>query len=180
MGELYAKALILAISAHNGQFRKISKDPFIIHPVRVSELVLDWYVKFEDVELLRVCAVLHDVLEDTWVDDSVLRNLFGERVLSIVEELSIENSIRKSKRICKDEYIESLKSASIYAKLIKLADIWDNVQDTKFVSGWKSYFEDSKCILEIIDVEGSVFEAVFNEKKMALLKVVDDYLTKFA
>ena len=71
----------LAKEAHKPQRRK-SGEPYIIHPVAVARIVA------EELELSTesiMAAFLHDVVEDTdyTVDD--LRNLFGDKVATIVE-----------------------------------------------------------------------------------------------
>ena len=73
-------AIRFAVDAHERQLRKLSKAPYILHPLEavaiVSQLTLN-----EDV----LCAtVLHDVVEDTPVTIEDVRSRFGERVAELV------------------------------------------------------------------------------------------------
>ena len=54
-------------NAHFGQFR-VSGEPYITHPVAVTELVADW--KLDPQALM--AALLHDVMEDTSVTKAEL------------------------------------------------------------------------------------------------------------
>ena len=72
-------ALDIAKSAHEGQVDKGGK-PYILHPVRVSELV--------STEEERIVALLHDVVEDCGVDIDKLRAIFGDRVAEAIEAVT--------------------------------------------------------------------------------------------
>ena len=54
--DMTKKAIRLAFEAHAGQYDK-SGLPYILHPIHLAEQMTD--------ELSTVCAVLHDVVEDT-------------------------------------------------------------------------------------------------------------------
>lgn len=114
MFDLKTKALILATKAHNGQMRKISNLPYIIHPIRVaahvSKLTLD--------EEVIASAYLHDVLEDTTfdIDD------FPENVKIYVKLLTKDKKETKEEAIMK----ASIKKESL---MIKLCDRYDNLTD---------------------------------------------------
>lgn len=55
-----AKALALAVEAHDGQKRKGTNIPYVAHPMAVAAIALD-YGATED---QAIAALLHDVLED--------------------------------------------------------------------------------------------------------------------
>ena len=57
-GEMLDNAILLATTAHAGQFDKGGK-PYILHPLRVMS-----FLKSDDEEL-QCIALLHDVIEDT-------------------------------------------------------------------------------------------------------------------
>ena len=54
------KAMKFATRAHEGQFRKGTQRPYIVHPVEVSEIVAE----MTDDEDVICAAVLHDTIED--------------------------------------------------------------------------------------------------------------------
>lgn len=67
------KAIIIAARAHEGQVDKAGA-PYILHPLRVM-------LSLED-ETERICGVLHDVIEDSFLTiEDLRREGFGEEVL---------------------------------------------------------------------------------------------------
>ncbi len=160
----YAEALIFAVSAHNGQFRKYSQDPYILHPIRVSEFLLKKFSHRKDVETLRIAAVLHDVVEDTWVENKDVEKEFGKKIAGLVEELTKDKSFPK--KIAAEKYAAKLQDASDQAKIIKLADIYDNIHDTLPAHKSRIFFGESASVLNSIDVDDNVFREI----KMEALK----------
>ncbi len=77
------KAYNTAFEAHRDQFRKVSKEPYITHPVEVAlivanEMGLDF--------IAVIAALLHDVLEDSDLYDyEYIKKEFGEAVALTVE-----------------------------------------------------------------------------------------------
>lgn len=80
MGKLLDKAIVFAINAHKGQFRKGTDIPYILHPLEAATIV---GTMTTDDEII-VGAVLHDVVEDTNTTIEEIRKLFGERVAEFV------------------------------------------------------------------------------------------------
>lgn len=116
------EAIRFASSAHDGQLRKGKERlPYISHLVAVAILVAN----HTDEEDVIIAALLHDVIEDTEVSESILKNHFGEGVLSLVKTVS-EPKERDGMPIewkeRKEIYIEQLKSGSDEALLISAAD----------------------------------------------------------
>ncbi len=68
-------------------------------------------------------AALHDVREDCAVSSESLVTTFGNQVATIVDELT------QDKDQADEEYISQLRGSSVEAKLVKLADRWDNVSE---------------------------------------------------
>ena len=76
------KAITFATKAHEGQFRKGTKLPYIVHPLEVGVIVSRMT---QDKEVI-AAAILHDTLEDCKeVTFSTLCQEFGERVAEIVK-----------------------------------------------------------------------------------------------
>ncbi len=61
--EKYTKALAYATHMHDGQTRKVTKDPYIVHPIEVASIVVT-YGLTDDADVA-ISALLHDVPEDT-------------------------------------------------------------------------------------------------------------------
>ncbi len=163
----YEKALLFAFQAHSGQFRKYSRHPYMIHPVRVSEFIQKNFSHREDVEEMRVAAILHDVVEDTWVEKKDVEESFGDKIALFVDELSKDKSLPKKEAA--EKYVARLARASTQAKIIKLADIHDNLLDDDFpLYKHKKFPWESLQVLKAMDVD----DKVFREKKDFLIKQI--------
>lgn len=79
MGKL-EEALIFAAEKHEGQFRKVVKIPYILHPMEVAQIASTMTTD-EDVI---IAGLLHDVLEDTDTTSDEIKEKFGIRVLQLV------------------------------------------------------------------------------------------------
>jgi len=78
------KAFQLAVKAHDKQRRK-SGEPYIFHPIEVARICL------EEIGLgptAVISAILHDVVEDTYVTLDDIRSLFGPKITRIVDGLT--------------------------------------------------------------------------------------------
>ena len=82
---LLARALRFAATAHAGQTRKGSGEPYVTHPLGVALILCR--AGWKDAELL-AAAALHDVLEDTAVTPGELAAAFPPRVCELVAALS--------------------------------------------------------------------------------------------
>lgn len=72
-------------------------------------------------------ALLHDTIEDTETDYDEVSETFGRKVADIVGQVSKDKRLPAKQR---DELcFQGLKSASWQAKLVKLADTYDNLCD---------------------------------------------------
>ena len=87
MGTLLNQAIIFATKAHEVQFRKGTKIPYILHPMEAAAIVGTMTTDDEIV----AGAVLHDVVEDTKTTVEEIKELFGERVASLVASESEDN-----------------------------------------------------------------------------------------
>lgn len=128
------QAIVRATVLHQGQTRKGSDVPYIIHPFAVAFL-LAHYTDDEDVI---IAGLLHDVLEDvaTYTSEDMRRE-FGERVLAIVTEVTEDftlaeredHTLRKdSWRMRKEKYLASLANDSHEALLVASADKIHNLR----------------------------------------------------
>ena len=117
-------AIRCAVAAHEGQKRKGSGLPYVVHPLEVMQILLRHGV--EDEETL-VAAVLHDAVEDTEVTIEQVREQFGERVAAIVAAVTKpeEGSKAERKRIAG----ELLRAGPPAARIVKMADRLSNLHD---------------------------------------------------
>jgi guanosine-3',5'-bis(diphosphate) 3'-pyrophosphohydrolase len=123
---LIDKALVFATEKHKNHTRADkAKSPYIVHPIAVRH-ILSEVGGVEDVEVL-AAALLHDTLEDTPTTREELIENFGQRVCSMVEEVSDDKTLPKQTR--KDIQIEHAPQLSEGAVLIKLGDKISNVTD---------------------------------------------------
>ena len=122
---LWQRAAAFAARAHQYQFRKDSDTPYVSHPFRVAMTVR--HVFGCDDETIIAAAILHDVIEDCGVDYDEIAEELNDEVATLVALMS------KDTRIVEDErerlYDEQLASGSWKARMIKLADTFDNVTD---------------------------------------------------
>ncbi len=121
---MFEKAVIYATKAHNGQKRKGTNLPFIIHPMEVAAIVSAMTLD----ENMLCAAVLHDVVEDC-EDISVedIRKEFGDIIAAHVDKESEDKSKTWKER--KGRTIEFLKNeASREAKILALGDKLANIR----------------------------------------------------
>lgn len=118
------EAIEFATKAHEGQFRKGTKRPYIVHPIEVADIVTSM-TKDEEV----ICAaVLHDTIEDCkGVTAEILKEKFGERVASLVQNESEDKSKTWEER--KYTTIQRLGESSREVQMIALADKLSNMRD---------------------------------------------------
>ncbi|XP_069758566.1 guanosine-3',5'-bis(diphosphate) 3'-pyrophosphohydrolase MESH1 [Narcine bancroftii] len=125
----------LAASKHRHQRRKDAEQtPYINHPLGVSR-ILTHEAAVTDVAVLQA-ALLHDTVEDTDTTLEEIEERFGEKVRSIVAEVTDDKSLSKVER--KELQIQHAPHCSHEAKLVKLADKLYNLRDMKCCTpqGW--------------------------------------------
>ena len=112
--------------------RKVSGQPYWVHPEGVAKIVMDH--GGSDIEIK--AAFCHDVIEDTGDSYEDLEEKFGEKVASIVKEVT--NDKFEIARIGKEKYIsEELCRLSPEALTVKLADILYNMKDSPTESNYE-------------------------------------------
>ena len=132
------RAFVLAKKSHKGIRRK-SGEPYIFHPLSVA-LIAVQEVGLGPIAV--VCALLHDVVEDTDVTLDEIRTLFGDRVATIVDGVTkIEDVIvlQQSESKQAENYRKILLSMcdDAYVIFLKLCDrlhnmrTLDSMRDTK-------------------------------------------------
>lgn len=126
MTALWMKAASFAAHKHHHQLRKDGRTPYIAHPFRVAMIVRDLF-GLEDPEVL-AAAILHDTIEDTATDYDEVCEHFGRRVADLVGALTKDMRLPEEQR--EDRYDQQLAESTWEARLIKLADVYDNLSDS--------------------------------------------------
>ncbi len=122
----FIKAVAFASEKHRNQRRKdADASPYINHPIALANVLAN---EGGVVDSTILCAaVLHDTIEDTKTTPDELRQLFGDKVTSIVLEVTDDKSLAKDVR--KEEQVRHAPHISAEAKLVKLADKICNLRD---------------------------------------------------
>lgn len=108
---LIRKAFNLALEAHKDMRRK-SGEPYIYHPIEVA------YIAANEIGLGTtsiICALLHDVVEDTDYNLEDIKGLFGDKVAKIIDGLTKISGIFDTKT-------ESLQAENFRKMLLTLSD----------------------------------------------------------
>ena len=135
--DIVQKAFDFANEAHKG-VRRRSGEPYIIHPIEVAKIVVsDIGLGYKSI----VAALLHDVVEDTEYTSEDIRNLFGDKIASLVEGLTKIKTVldNEDKAPTKSIQAENFKrilltlNDDVRVVLIKLADRLHNCRTIEFM-----------------------------------------------
>ena len=160
------KAYEYAKEKHLGQLRKFSDLQYFTHPKAVARII----EQLTKDETLVIVALLHDVVEDTDSTFDEIRELFGNKVTSLVEEVTsrrLKNGERKA------DYLKTkmIKMTSD-ALTIKLADRFHNVKylegDNVHLSFIKKYYKETREIMDFLKEQ-----IEFNTVQSLLVKRID-------
>lgn len=130
--EQVKKAYFYASNAHLGQFRS-SGDPYVSHPIAVAKILAD----FKMDEDCLTAAILHDVIEDSGIPKSYLKNEFNIDVANLVDGVSKLDKISLASK--QEEQAENFQkmllamSKDIRVIVLKLADRLHNMRTLKFL-----------------------------------------------
>jgi guanosine-3',5'-bis(diphosphate) 3'-pyrophosphohydrolase len=134
MNEILQQITTFADHAHGDQTRKYTPDKYIVHPVRVMQICLEYT---NDITVL-AAALLHDVLEDTEVSKEQLTSFLNslmsapdrDKTIGLVVELTDiytkANYPGFNRRKRKRMEVERIAKVSPEAQTIKYADVLDN------------------------------------------------------
>ena len=125
LNTVWQRAVAFAARQHRDQTRDDGKTPYVAHPVRVALTILTLF-QCDDPEVT-AAALLHDVLEKTDATYDDLAEQFGARVAAMVAKLSKDHRLPREQ--AEQAYFEQLRAADWKTRLIKLADVYDNLCD---------------------------------------------------
>jgi guanosine-3',5'-bis(diphosphate) 3'-pyrophosphohydrolase len=126
------KAYVFAGRAHKGQTRR-SGEPYLSHPLEVANFLAD--MRLDSTTL--TAGLLHDVLEDTEITPTDLRENFGQDVADLVEGVTKMSRVQESSpEVRQAETIRKIILTMINdlrVIFIKLADRIHNLKTLKFL-----------------------------------------------
>ena len=160
------KAIAFAAEKHKNQRRKdLEASPYINHPIALASILAN-EGGVTDINVL-CAAILHDTIEDTKTTAEELREQFGEKITSIILEVTDDKNLDKAVRKLKQ--IEHAPHASPEAKLVKLADKIANLRDMKAAPphNWdeqrkQEYFDWAKKVIDGVRGTNKQLENLFD------------------
>ena len=126
------RAFEYAMEAHEGARRK-SGEPYILHPIAVAQIVV------KEIGLGAtsvVCALLHDVVEDTFAELSDIEREFGKDAARIIDGLTKISGVFDHKSSAQAENFRKMLltlNDDVRVILIKLADRLHNMRTLGFM-----------------------------------------------
>ena len=124
--EAVDKAFYFAVNAHKDQRRR-SGEPYIYHPIEVATIAA------HDIGLGRtsiICALLHDVVEDTPYTLDDIKEMFGEKVSRVVDGLTKFDKMEGAESMQAENFKKIITSLTydVRVVLIKLSDRLHNMR----------------------------------------------------
>ena len=136
--EIVDKAFRVACERHDGQKRR-SGEPYIIHPVAVAKIVIDYGMDYQSV----AAAMLHDTVEDTDLTLDEVKKEFGADIAALVDGLTKLGKVPLDIKDKEEQQAENVRkmllamSEDIRVIIIKLADRLHNIRTLNFVAPQK-------------------------------------------
>ena len=163
---LIERADLFANAAHAavGQVRKYSKKPYIVHPRSVVDTMRQFAVGSISDEQC-AAGLLHDVCEDTGVTLDLITEVFGEKVATLVDDLTdVSKPEDGNRRVRKAKDLEHTANASPEAKTVKVCDLIDNAKsivehDPSFARIW---LREKRALLDVMqDADPGVIKKAY-------------------
>jgi RelA/SpoT family (p)ppGpp synthetase len=134
--QLIEDAFVLAKKAHEGQKRYTGED-YITHPLAVAKILADMRMDPPTI----ISAILHDVIEDTYVEKNDIIEQFGKEIADLVDGVTKLTQIEfESRAEAQAENFRKMIMAmarDIRVILIKLADRLHNMRTITSLPGEK-------------------------------------------
>lgn len=131
------EAILFATKAHEGQKRKMTGIPYILHPLEVAGII---GTITPDLEIM-AAGVLHDTIEDCDVDPREIKERFGDRVSALVQsETEDKLSDRPASETWKERKEDSLLMLH-YTKDTGVRILWLGDKLSNMRSFYRSYLE---------------------------------------
>ncbi len=188
-------ALKVAQEAHKDQKRKYvdekgEQELYINHPLRVAQKIINVNAKSSiptpsiTLDRLKVIAVLHDLFEDTDYPIHAIRSYFGDLVTDSILQLTNDKHLTKEQQ--KNAQIYNVESYNDYARVVKLADMYDNLSGlfrNEIPQGWSEervidYFKHKRQVTDVY-LHTTRFNKTFWEIEYKLLNAVNYIINQF-
>ena len=144
-GHLWQSAASLAARAHEHQYRKDCVTPYAAHTTRVALTCAAVFGVTDEVIL--AAALLHDVIEDAPIDYDDIHTLCGKHVADIVACLTKDMRMIEPRR--EKAYDEQIARGPWQARLIKLADVYDNLTEAHDTASRRKHTEKARRALAL-------------------------------
>ena len=153
MNTLENKAHLFALRAHQGQTRKYTGEPYIVHPEAVARKLKELELDEEAI----AAALLHDVVEDCGITLKELEDTFGLGVSNLVLMMtdnkifipSLTRKERKRRMINTMIWAQGIEGINLHN--LKLADLLDNAYSIKEYDKdfWKVFKKEAEDLLKV-------------------------------
>ncbi len=168
--DLAARAYDYALCKHEGQRRKGTALPYLVHPVSVARILADRRLGPE----LVAAGLLHDVVEDTDATTAEVEARFGQRVAWLVEAVTRRQGHRWV--LPRDREAALLKAADLANNLADSvlaldegADVWARFAAGPVkLGGWSQSTEMAAAILGERDVLVAADRAMLRHLRASL------------
>ncbi|KDE64923.1 guanosine-3',5'-bis(diphosphate) 3'-pyrophosphohydrolase, partial [Fusobacterium necrophorum BFTR-1] len=123
-------AYYFAEESHRGQYRK-SGEAYIMHPIEVAKILVELKSDTDTI----IAAILHDIVEDTFITLADIEYNFGKNVAHLVDGVTKLKSLPNGTKN-QSENIRKMILAmtqNLHVILIKLADRLHNMRTLKFM-----------------------------------------------
>lgn len=182
MDNILQKVEAFAREAHGSQVRKFVNEPYFNHPVRVMQTC----ARITDDVTILAAALLHDVLEDTAVNEEELSSFLhgvmpagqAQHTLTLVIELTdvythagFPALNRRGRKIKENERLSTTSAGS---RTIKYADMIDNANDVDEDFGPKLLNEMAVCLQTIPGGNEELYQLAANVVQRRLLSLKKD------
>ncbi len=170
----YNKAMRFAGQWHGNQQVPGTRISYLLHLAQVSQQALLATLADQslDADLVMLCAILHDVLEDTQCPFETLKSTFGEAVANGVLALS-KQKFRNGQSLTKREQmldsLERIENQPREVWVVKLADRITNLQEPP--AHWyeregkiASYLDEARVIYNKLGSASDYLSAVMTDK----------------
>ncbi len=163
---LIEEAMMFAIHAHEGQRRKMSDIPYILHPVEVANIIATMTT---DPEVI-AAGILHDTIEDCGVLAEEIRDKFGPRVAALVQSESEDKLGDRPEEETwmqrKEDSLLMLKyTPNVDTKIMWLADKLSNLR-----SFHRAYVEQGYSFLDCLHQKDPAMQAWYYESVAEYVK----------
>ncbi|MCL2792567.1 MAG: RelA/SpoT family protein [Spirochaetaceae bacterium] len=130
----------------HGDQKRASGEPYFIHPIAVAKILVDLNLDKNAI----IAAVLHDTVEDTDADYSIIEAIFGTEVAELVDGVTKIELVKAANKSAQE--IETLRKMlmamvkDIRVILIKLADRLHNMTTLSFLKKEKQEIMAQECL----------------------------------